>query len=106
MTTQTTQTAQMTPQAAMLQIISGFWISRAVYVLAKLGIPDLLAERPHSVEELAQLTKTHAPSLFRVLRALASVGVIAETLLGPAWIGYGLGTSARGLMVGIGRLWM
>lgn len=79
MTTQTTQTAQMTPQAAMLQIISGFWISRAVYVLAKLGIPDLLAERPHSVEELAQLTTTHAPSLFRVLRALVSVGVIAET---------------------------
>jgi hypothetical protein len=38
--------------------------------------------------------------------AQLSAGVIAETLLGPAWIGYSLGTSARGLIVGIGRLWM
>jgi NTE family protein len=38
--------------------------------------------------------------------AQLSVGVIAETLIGPAWIGYSLGTSARGLTFGIGRLWM
>jgi hypothetical protein len=38
--------------------------------------------------------------------AQLTVGVIAETLIGPAWIGYSLGTSARGLLVGIGRLWM
>lgn len=60
----------------MLQIISGFWISRAVYVIAKLGIPDLLKSGPKTAEELASATKTHAPSLFRILRALASVGVL------------------------------
>jgi hypothetical protein len=60
----------------MLQIISGFWISRAVYVIAKLGIPDLLKDGPKSAEELALATKTHAPSLFRILRALVSVGVL------------------------------
>jgi hypothetical protein len=60
----------------MLQIISGFWISRAVYVIAKLGIPDLLQDGPKSAEELASATQTNAPALFRILRALVSVGVL------------------------------
>ncbi len=62
----------------MLQIISGFWISRAVYVIAKLGIPDLLKSGPKTADELASATKMHAPSLYRILRALASVGVVAS----------------------------
>jgi hypothetical protein len=60
----------------MLQIISGFWISRAVYVIGKLGIPDLLQTGPKTAAELASATNTHAPSLFRILRALVSVGVL------------------------------
>jgi hypothetical protein len=63
-------------QIQMLQIISGFWISRAVYVIAKLGIPDLLKPGPKTADELAATTNMHAPSLFRILRALASVGVL------------------------------
>jgi hypothetical protein len=62
----------------MLQIISGFWISRAVYVIAKLGIPDLMKTGSKTASELAAETKMHAPSLFRVLRALASVGVLSS----------------------------
>ena len=62
----------------MLQIISGFWISRAVYVIAKLGIPDLLKSGPKTADELASATNTHAPSLFRILRALVSVGVLSS----------------------------
>lgn len=67
------------PPAAeqMLQIISGFWISRAVYVIAKLGIPDILKSGPKTADELASATKMHGPSLYRVLRALASVGVLS-----------------------------
>ena len=61
----------------MLQIISGFWISRAVYVIAKLGIPDILKSGPKTADELASATNMHAPSLYRVLRALASVGVLS-----------------------------
>jgi ubiquinone/menaquinone biosynthesis C-methylase UbiE len=64
------------PQVAMLQIISGFWISRAVFVIAKLGIPDLLTTGAKTAEEIAAATETHAPSLFRVLRALVSVHVL------------------------------
>lgn len=63
----------------MLQIISGFWISRAVYVIAKLGVPDLLKSGPKTAAELASATGTHAPSLFRILRALVSVGVLSST---------------------------
>jgi hypothetical protein len=69
-------TNQPTVQEQMLQIISGFWISRAVYVIAKLGIPDLLNSGPKTADELAAATKTDAPSLFRILRALVSVGVL------------------------------
>jgi len=76
----TTQPAmdQSSAQDQMLRIISGFWIARAVYVTAKLSIPDLLEHGPKSAAELAAETKTHAQSLYRVLRALASVGVLAE----------------------------
>jgi len=70
------QVNEQPAQVQMLQIISGFWISRAVYVISKLGIPDLLKSGPKTAEELASATKMHAPSLFRILRALASVGVL------------------------------
>jgi hypothetical protein len=63
---------------AMLQIISGFWISRAVYIVAKLGLADQLHEGPKTAEQLAFITGTHTRSLYRVLRALASVGVLGE----------------------------
>src|ERR1700750_2497673 len=72
------QTNQTPAPEQMLQIISGFWISRAVYVIAKLGIPDLLKDSPQTAEELASATKSHAPSLFRILRALVSVGVLSS----------------------------
>jgi len=63
----------------ILQIITNFWTSRAVYVFSKLGIPDLLNSGPKTVEELAAATKMHAPSLYRVLRALASIGFVSAT---------------------------
>ena len=71
----------MPPQLAVLQMASGYWISRSIYVAAKLGIADLLKDSPKSCDELATATGTNAPSLYRVLRALASLGVFAETEL-------------------------
>ena len=69
----------LAPQQAMLQMISGFWISRAICVTSELGIPDQLKNGPRSAADLAAATNTHAPSLNRVLRALVSVGVFGET---------------------------
>ena len=71
----------MPPQLAVLQMASGYWVSQSIYVAAKLGIADLLKDSPKSCDELATATGTNAPSLYRVLRALASLGVFAETEL-------------------------
>ena len=51
-------------------MMTGYWVSQALYVAAKLGIADLLADGPRPVEDLAATTHTDAPSLRRVLRAL------------------------------------
>ncbi len=66
------------PDAVLLQMLFGAQMQRSVCVAAKLGIPDLLAERAQTAEELAGKTSTHAPSLYRLLRTLASIGVFAE----------------------------
>jgi hypothetical protein len=72
------QPIKLPAPAAMLQMIQGFWVSRAIWAVAELGIADLLKNRPMKSEELALAAGTHAPSLYRVLHALASVGVFAE----------------------------
>jgi SAM-dependent methyltransferase len=63
---------------AMLRMILGMHSSRAVYVAAELGIADLLADGPASCKELAEATATHEPSLYRILRLLAALGVFDE----------------------------
>jgi hypothetical protein len=67
-----------TPLEQLSRLIAGYWVSQAIYVATKLGIADKLAGGPRSVEELAGATETHAPSLFRLLRALASIGIFRE----------------------------
>jgi ubiquinone/menaquinone biosynthesis C-methylase UbiE len=52
--------------------------AQSVYVAAKLGIADLLANGPRTVKELADETDTNASALYRVLRALSSMGIFSE----------------------------
>jgi len=66
------------PPVILLEMMTGYWVSQALYVVAKLGVADLLVEGPQSVEHLAAATHAHSASLRRVLRALASVGVFTE----------------------------
>ena len=70
----------MTESAAeeLLRIVNGYQLSQAIHAAAELGIADLLAEGPRASEELAAITETHAPSLYRLLRALAAFGVLRE----------------------------
>ena len=70
------------PPVTLLQMMTGYWISQAIYVAAKLGIADLLIDGPVSTEDLAAATQNHAPSLHRVLRALASSGIFSEVAPG------------------------
>ncbi|MBV9388849.1 MAG: hypothetical protein JOZ78_20695 [Chroococcidiopsidaceae cyanobacterium CP_BM_ER_R8_30] len=67
------------PQAVMMQMASGYWITQLIYAAAKLGIADLLKDGPKSCEEIAAATGTKAKPVYRVLRTLAGAGVFAET---------------------------
>jgi len=69
---------QLPPEVVLTQILSGALASQAVYVAAKLGVADLLADGPKPVQELARSCEADASSLYRVLRALASMGVFIE----------------------------
>src|SRR5262249_30213954 len=66
------------PQGILYQLGIGHYFSNALHVAAKLGIAELLKDGPRRVTALAEATGTHAPSLNRVLRLLASVGVFEE----------------------------
>jgi hypothetical protein len=70
------------PQETMNRMLTGYWSTQAVYVAAKLGIADLLVQGPRSIDDLAKAAKVHAPSLYRLLRGLASMGVFAEGVTG------------------------
>ena len=73
---------ELPPPLALLRMATGYYVSCAIHVAAKLGIADLMSEGPRHYRELAAATGTHAPSLHRVLRLLASVGVLAEEATG------------------------
>ncbi|MEO0648000.1 MAG: methyltransferase [Cyanobacteria bacterium J06650_10] len=66
-------------QSALIRMASAAWMSRSVYVAAKLRIADFLKADAKSYAELATLTETEPQALYRLLRALASVGLFSET---------------------------
>ncbi len=67
------------PAMQLMQLVTAKWVGQAVYVAAKLGVADFLKGGPKSAEELAKTLKVHGPSLYRVMRALAGLGVLKET---------------------------
>src|ERR1700691_2472625 len=69
---------QPPPHAGVMQILSGFMIAGAVSTLARLGVPDHLDSGPQSAEELAPKVGAQPGPLYRLMRATASVGVLAE----------------------------
>src|SRR5947209_7493440 len=64
--------------AAIAKMVSGYWISQAIYVAARLEIADRLVAGPQSATDLARECGANPAALYRLLRALASVGVFAE----------------------------
>jgi ubiquinone/menaquinone biosynthesis C-methylase UbiE len=65
-------------RAILMQMLTGYWTTQILYVAAKLGIADLLEHGPKTSAELAIATGSHAPSLYRLLRALANMRVFEE----------------------------
>jgi hypothetical protein len=69
---------EVAPQETVLNLIGGFWTARSVYLAAKLGIADLFDDEPKPISQLAQETDCDPRSLYRLMRALASVGIFTE----------------------------
>ena len=60
------------------RLVSGFHVSQAIHAAVELGIPDLLAEDERAADDLAQASGSDPATLYRLLRALASLGVLHE----------------------------
>src|SRR4051812_46076020 len=63
----------------LLRLSEGFGPTRAIQLAAELGVADLLGDEPRSAEDLAVATSTHPGALYRLLRALASIGVFSQS---------------------------
>jgi hypothetical protein len=66
------------PATKLRRLAEGYQLSQAIHVAATLGIADLLADTSRTSDDLAESTGTHPPTLYRLLRALASVDVLRE----------------------------
>ncbi|QDT92993.1 methyltransferase [Gimesia algae] len=64
------------------ELITGYWKSQSIYAAAKLGIADLLVDGDQTPEQLAAATNTDSNALYRLLRALASIGIFKENEAG------------------------
>ena len=63
----------------LMHLINGYQVSQALQVAATLGVADQLKDGPKSYDAVAQACGAHPASLYRLLRALAAVGVFLET---------------------------
>ncbi|MGB7924371.1 MAG: methyltransferase dimerization domain-containing protein, partial [Pyrinomonadaceae bacterium] len=98
---ETQSSTELTASVEMMRMIFGFMVSQAIHAVSKLGIADLLKDGPKGCDELARATATHAPSLYRVLRALAGAGVFTETepgIFGLTRLGTALRSDVAGSM--------
>src|SRR5262245_7045453 len=66
------------PATTLIELVRGYQVSRALHAAAVLRIADHIGDEPRSVDHLAHSTGTHAGALRRLMRALASRGVLAE----------------------------
>lgn len=75
--------ASNAPFTILISMIGGVRLAKAMHVAVQLRLPDLIDNLPISVEKLAVATNTHEKSLYRLLRALASLGIFKE--IEPTW---------------------
>jgi hypothetical protein len=74
---------EVPPPVVMMGLITGYWLSQAVGVVAKLGVADYLGNGPRTCDELARSVGGDSRTLYRVLRLLASVGVFTQVAPRP-----------------------
>ena len=97
----------VSPQEQILGIVNNHWQSCCVGAAAQLELADLLADGPLHVDILAERTKTHGPSLYRMLRALESTGIFTQTaprVFGNTPASDCLRRNMRGIQLGLDSL--
>jgi O-methyltransferase domain/Dimerisation domain len=62
----------------MMRLLAGAWTARVIHAAAELGLADHFSENASDAASLAAVTDTHPPSLARLLRALAAIGIVHE----------------------------
>jgi hypothetical protein len=72
------QTGAPPPEALIAETLLSQLAPRVVHLAATLKLPSHLAQGPKTAEELAPMTATHAPALYRVMRTLAGLGFFTE----------------------------
>lgn len=72
------QQKMVPPHVAMLEMITGMWVTQAIGVVAVLGVADHVTEEGTAAATLAQMTNSHPEALYRLLRALSSIGIFRE----------------------------
>ena len=70
--------SDLPPEARLWNLARGALGTKALGIVADLGVADALAFGPRSVAELSKQNGADAETLHRILRALASDGVFAE----------------------------
>lgn len=63
----------------MRRLINGYQVTQALHVAATLDLADQLKDGPKSSDAMAHACGAHPRSLYRLLRALAAMGVFHET---------------------------
>lgn len=66
-------------EAHLMQMIVSKWVSKPLYAAVELELAEILADGPKTIEEMANITQTQKPFLYRMIRALASIGIFAES---------------------------
>lgn len=71
--------SKVTTHPGLVEMAMGFWHSRVLCAAARLGVADALGDDVRTVDDLAESCHADADALYRLLRALASIGVTEET---------------------------
>ncbi len=99
---------ELPPPAQLMNLLAGGFVAQSIHVATRLGLADRLAEGASTAQALASAVGAHAPSLYRLMRGLAMVGVLEEQdggsfTLTP--IGQCLRRSAPGSLASMALLW-
>jgi hypothetical protein len=97
-------TNDVPPQAQIQEMVLGFWKTRAIQTAVRLGLPDLMASGPRPGAEIAALANCNADAVYRLLRALVSIGICTNAgggRFGLSPLGETLRTDVPGSMRGV-----